>query len=192
MTMIKIESGFYIYAAILLLLFPLRLVFAWLIAVAVHELSHYLILRLCGVDVLTIRIRNIGIEMDTTPMTLWQEFICALAGPVGGLLLLIPARYMPCTAICAFIQSVFNLIPIFPLDGGRALRCVLCRMFGANKGTQISKWIGCFGLIVIIICILYLAFTLDVYFLPIIITVLTVFKVLAVKFPCKERKQIVQ
>ena len=56
-----------------------------------------------------------------------REAICALAGPLGSFSLLLISEYFPEAAVCGLIQGAYNLIPVYPLDGGRLMRCLLPR-----------------------------------------------------------------
>ncbi len=148
---VRIEYSFCIFAAVILLVFPLNIVLAWVLAVVVHEVSHYIALRLCGVDVTGLSIGAAGINMETSGMSAKQEIICSLAGPFGGFCLLFFARWLPCSAICAFAHSIFNLLPLYPLDGGRALRCIAVRLLGDKVGDLVCIWLRnvCIALLVV-------------------------------------------
>ena len=134
-----ISPQFYYGCASLLLIFPFRLIVSWFLAAAVHELCHYTVLRLCNVKVTQIRIGMLGAVITTEEIpSYYYEMLAALGGPAGGLLLLIFARQMPYVAICALFQSLFNLLPIYPLDGGRAVRNLLLLLF-KEKGLIIYR-----------------------------------------------------
>lgn len=128
-----------IYLALVILLFPLTWVAAMGAAALLHELGHWLAVKCCGKRVSTFKIGMTGAIMETEPMEIWQELLCTLAGPLAGLLPLTVMQWMPRVAICGAVQSVFNLLPIYPLDGGRCLVCIArllsipekyCRIFG--------------------------------------------------------------
>ena len=174
---VTIENSFYIFAATILLLVPLRLALAWIFAIVIHELCHYLALKAYMVPILSVSISAAGIKMDTEFMSGKQEFICAIAGPLGGLIVIFFARWLPCTAICALIHSLFNLIPIYPLDGGRSLRCILFRMFGQHNGEKISIWIGYTILAVLLILALMLTIRFNMGILPVVLVMLIIGKI---------------
>lgn len=54
-----------------------------------------------------------------------RELLCVLAGPAVSFSLLALARFFPRIAICGLVQGIYNLLPIYPLDGGKALRCMV-------------------------------------------------------------------
>ncbi len=130
-------------AAILLL--PLRWVMAWSLAVAVHEAGHYIALKLCRVPVFALAISPAGVKMETGELQGKAALLCALAGPIAGFSLILFSRYLPCTAFCGWLQGMFNLVPVYPLDGGRALRAILQKFCRQEKNAdRIEKGIAIF------------------------------------------------
>lgn len=122
---VDITPGFCIMWSLLLLTLPLKLLMAAMGAALFHELCHWIAIRLLGGQVLGLTIGAGGMMMETAPMQLWRELICALAGPLGSLLLVLLYPYAPMLSLCALAQGCFNLLPLYPLDGGRAVRCAL-------------------------------------------------------------------
>ena len=118
----RLEGGACLLFALLLLTLPLPWVVASLCAAAFHELCHILALVLMHRPIVGIRIGTRGAQILTTPMGPKEELLCAAAGPLGSLFLLLFLRQLPRLALCAGIQGLFNLIPLYPMDGGRILR----------------------------------------------------------------------
>ena len=119
---IQPSGGFCLLFAFLLLLIPLPWVLAFSAAAIFHELCHYIAIRFCTGSCPGLRIYSFAAHLPLPEMSRGREVLCALAGPAGGLLLLLFARWLPRLALCALVQSVYNLLPIYPLDGGRALQ----------------------------------------------------------------------
>lgn len=189
---ITVTPEFYITAALLLLLLPIKWILAWALASLIHELFHYLAIRLNKVPVLSITLGFKGIIMKTGPMSYTAELISALAGPLGALSLLALARWLPLTAICAYFQSAYNLLPIFPLDGGRALRCLTMKALPIRTAEKICRIVETGILIVLIILGVYSSIWLHLGAVPLIGAMLLLLKNGRIKFPCKDGKQRVQ
>lgn len=140
------------------------LVLALLLAVAVffgvllHELGHALTARAQGAQVKGIVLMVLGgvTEIEHPKATPGQQFRVAIAGPLvsaalGGLALApllidgLPVELhlglLLFGAINLFIAA-FNLIPAFPMDGGRILRAALRSKFSETKATDIAAIIG--------------------------------------------------
>ena len=109
--------------AFLLLILPLRWMIAFFLASTVHELFHLAVLAIFHKPLLQLRIGPGGMKMEIPQLGYAQELLCAMAGPVGGMFLLFLGKWYPELALCALAQSCYNLIPVYPLDGGRILKC---------------------------------------------------------------------
>jgi Zn-dependent protease/CBS domain-containing protein len=133
--------------------------------VLLHEFGHVLAARRFGISTPDITLLPIGgvARLQRMPDQPWQELIVAVAGPMvnviiaGALLLylgpidklaLIERIHDPRFAFLAKLASVniwmilFNLIPAFPMDGGRILRSLLAMALPYGRATQIAAWIG--------------------------------------------------
>jgi Zn-dependent protease len=131
-------------------------------SIVAHELSHSLVSKRYGMPVESITLFVFGgvAQMEEEPARPKEELLMALAGPVtsaaiGALALAAYAlgrRFAFYPSVVAVLQylwyinfllAVFNLIPAFPLDGGRVLRAALWKwMHGIRKATRIASWIG--------------------------------------------------
>ena len=188
---VNFRSDFLLWFATCILIVPIKWLFCWIAAVAVHELSHYIVLKLYRVKIYSITIHLNGAAIETEPMAKKIEIISALAGPLGGLCLLLTSKCIPLVAICAFCQSVYNLLPIYPLDGGRILRCCLLNHFGDVRGVLFYDRIE---LLVLIFCsILSIGFSWIIRsFIPVLFLLVLIFRSKHLKIPCNAQKQIVQ
>ena len=125
---VDIDGGFWPVLGLMLLLFPLRFLVGVLLAAFIHELGHLLALKLAGGRVLSIRLRSCGARIEAAPMPPGRTALCALAGPAAGALTIFAYKTFPELALAGLVQTVFNLLPVYPLDGGRALRNICCKI----------------------------------------------------------------
>lgn len=176
----SVAPAAFVLLALAVLVLPLRWICALLLSGVFHELCHVAAIRLCGGKVTAVRIGSGGAVIETTPMETWQELLCALAGPVGGMALLCISGWLPRTAICAAFQSAWNLLPVYPLDGGRALRCSAQLLFPTDIALRICNIVQT-ACVVLLLCVgIYGTFVLKLGLLPIAAAIL-----LLRKIPCK-------
>lgn len=154
-----ITNGFFPY--LLGLIIALGLFFG----VFIHELSHSLIARRSGIKIESITLLFFGgvasiEDRETDPRV---EFWMALAGPAMSLLFgLLCIAFLYSTdfivtdpalagvisyiwgylAILNILLFIFNLLPAFPMDGGRVLRAYLALRMPLHKATEIASTIG--------------------------------------------------
>lgn len=122
---IRFDGFFLVYLAGLMLLLPVPWVLSAILAAAFHELCHALAIKAMGERVIQLCVGIRGAVLRTTPLSDVQIALCALAGPAGSLLLVLLGRWVPMITLCAWVQGIYNLLPLRPLDGGRALRGAL-------------------------------------------------------------------
>ena len=146
------------------------------VAIILHELSHSVVAKARGLPVRSITLFALGgvaeIEDAADAKT---EFLIAIVGPfasavIGVICLMLalalgwdmPDVAAPKSPVVAMLMrlgviniglAIFNLIPGFPLDGGRVLRAVVWWVTGdAERSTRAASWVGqlvAFGFIVI-------------------------------------------
>ncbi|MEJ5172267.1 MAG: site-2 protease family protein [Hydrogenothermaceae bacterium] len=155
---------YYLFAGIISALFLF-------ISVLLHELSHSLVAIREGIPVRDIHLFIFGgvAMMEQEPKSPFQEFKIAIAGPIMSFMLAALfftfAYFYPkddlfngfinYLFLVNFSLGAFNLIPAFPLDGGRILRSILWNKKGLLKATDIASKIGnYFGNFLILIGIL--------------------------------------
>ena len=135
------------------------------LCVLLHEFGHIFTARAFGVrtpDVILLPIGGVA-RLERIPEQPSQEFLIAIAGPavnvVIALLLIffgganLSADHLSAlesanvsmidrlAAVNLFL-ALFNLIPAFPMDGGRVLRALLASRFGYVRATEIAAMIG--------------------------------------------------
>ena len=125
---VRVEGGAWIVLGLAVLLLPLRVLLGVVLAAAVHEIGHLTAMYFLGVPVLGIVFRPSGARIEAGPMEPGVEVICALAGPVAGAVTIFAWKWFPELAVAGLVQTVFNLIPIYPLDGGQVARNICCKM----------------------------------------------------------------
>ena len=145
---IEVRTGAILVGALALLILPLSLLLSFVIAGAFHECCHWLALRWTGIRAYRITIGPFGAMMETEPMDPGREVLCALAGPLGSILLVFGYRILPGLALCALIQGAFNLLPIYPMDGGRILRGILefLKIPGRERICRGIQWLTALGI----------------------------------------------
>ena len=131
-------------------------------SIVLHELSHSLVARRYGLEMRGIRLFIFGgvAQMDEEPASPKAEFLMAIAGPIASVVIAAVAYGLyrlgragdwgtPAVALLFYlgwvnaIVAAFNILPAFPLDGGRILRSILWQVKGNIKwATRIASYGG--------------------------------------------------
>lgn len=151
--------------------------FGLFFSVVVHEFSHSLVARRFGIPMRGITLFIFGgvAEMEEEPPSARAEFFMTIAGPLASIAIGLVAYGFavwarragwpaPVSGLLAYLWPLnlllagFNLLPAFPLDGGRVLRSILWVRTGRLRwATRIASRIGSgFGFLLIALGIVYL------------------------------------
>jgi Zn-dependent protease len=136
----------------------LAFVVALLGSIVLHELGHSLMARQYGIGTADITLYLFGgvARLERMPRSAGPELLIALAGPavnfaIAGVLFamigLVEAAgvspfLMEQVLITNLALGLFNLLPIFPMDGGRVLRALLSGWMGRRRATEVAAMIG--------------------------------------------------
>ncbi len=129
---------------------------ALLLSITLHELGHSLAAMAFGCRVRDITLMMMGgcATLLSMPRKAWQEFLVAAAGPAVSLALALFGLLTPIRntfgvflyyqiGVLNLVLFVFNLLPAFPMDGGRILRAFLQQFFMSRvKATWVASRIG--------------------------------------------------
>ena len=137
------------------------------LCVLLHEFGHIFTARAFGVPTPYVTLLPIGgvAQLERIPEEPWEEFLIAIAGPLVNVVIAMVLVYLfdaqlhahaavsvdnlkiplvdRLAAVNVFL-AVFNMIPAFPMDGGRVLRALLASRFGYVRATEIAASIGQF------------------------------------------------
>lgn len=148
-------------------LFGMLFIAVLFVCVILHEYGHALTARHYGIGTKHITLLPIGgvAMLERMPKDPWQEIIVALMGPAvnvaialllflillaggaGGGPMMPEAAIMPTNLLQGILIAnlflvVFNMVPAFPMDGGRVLRAALSLRLGRMRATQLAARIG--------------------------------------------------
>lgn len=139
---IEITFGFCAVLCFLLWL-DAKMTIWFLVCILVHELGHWTALRLCKVKVTGFRLCLTGAVLETAWLSYEKEMLCSIAGPIfsailGGMLL----RRLPRVGVLSFGLAAVNLLPLYPMDGGRLLTALLSQSLPVERVERILSGIG--------------------------------------------------
>ena len=129
------------------------------VSVTIHELGHSWVAMRYGLEIESITLWILGglAALKTFPKEWNREFWIAIAGPISSLLvaavcyvgvlvtpasLQVPRFVVGWLAIVNVTLAAFNLLPAFPMDGGRILRALLARSRPYGTATRLAARVG--------------------------------------------------
>ena len=147
---VRVNASFWLLVLLAAIVSPLTVVAAILTAAALHELGHLAVMRYYGVSVKRFRLTALGAELDAPALarlSYGRELIVTLAGVTVNLFCAVLLallglrtwREWPFVFAGAhLVLAAFNLLPVVPLDGARALCLALSFFLGPATGERIT------------------------------------------------------
>jgi Zn-dependent protease len=155
-------------------------------------MGHFLTIIVSRRNLYGVHLRAASVVFETDIDNRMTELVCSAAGPFAGLLLVVFSPWIPRIAICAAVQSVYNLQPFPGFDGGRMLRSVLSAFLHEKTVERVSRTVaGCYVIISAGI-IMYIGYLIHGGLCTLLLGGLLVWKSGLIKIPCKSGKPIVQ
>ena len=148
----RVSLSFYLLILAAAIVSPAQVLVSVLLATALHECGHLAILRLFRVPVEGLHLTALGAVLyakGAQRLSYGRELLVTLAGPATNLLCALLAgafaKYWAALYVFAganVILCAYNLLPIQPLDGGRALYLAAAFFFGPMVGDAVSAVVG--------------------------------------------------
>lgn len=138
--------------------------------IALHELGHSVVAQAVGMTVREILLFPLGgvAQLEGLPKRPWHELVIAVAGPAVNVVIAgalwwgfvdsradgralwrawtepgpTPASFVAGLLVSNVFLALFNLLPAFPMDGGRVLRAALTPLLGAERATTVAALLG--------------------------------------------------
>ena len=176
----QIDLKIFIFAILFYLTKQIEIYSMMMLFAMIHELGHLLAGLLMGMKPEKIQVKpygfSIGFKLNVNDLNnkvkkgnilAIKKTIVALAGPITNAIIIFIVPYLSINIVkeimivyINLILIIFNILPIYPLDGGRILKGIFHIFFGKLKANKYVNKISYYTLLILTIansiCILYL------------------------------------
>lgn len=158
----------------------------FLFSVTVHEAAHLLVLRIVRARIHKLRLTGCGAVIVTDPLSYRHELLAAAAGPTANLLLLrLNLHRAPELALINLGLFLYNMLPLYPLDGGRILRAALHLLLTERAANLLERGVALLCVSALCACAVYLTCILHAGLWPVVLCALLLVRIAGTIFPEK-------
>lgn len=164
---IKFHWSFWVFVIFLIYFKEFNLLISTLISLVLHEAGHYCVAKKLGYKLNQVKLMPYGASLSGEDVFIESkhELMIAIAGPITSLIITmiiislwwIFPQISNITSTFASVNlslSVVNLLPCYPLDGGRILNSILKKKLSVEKSFKITKIVS--GVVIAILTLLYI------------------------------------
>lgn len=160
---VSIDYSFLCLLILALFLDSVRIYFLYVLFIILHELSHLLVAKKLGYLPKRLKLSIFGASLEGfDDFLILDEIKIILAGPLFNLFIVVgcylsfwfyPESYEFLIDILTVNKAIllFNILPVFPLDFGRVILCLVSIKKGRREGLKITKKLSLFFIIVLFI-----------------------------------------
>lgn len=165
---IKIDLKIFIFVLFFFILGEQNLYLLFLIYTIIHELAHMITGIVLGMKPSVLSIMPFGASISFKPdinsynqkigkgnVNNIKKWLIATAGPISNIIIVLIFAYKSKYILITYINTIlaiFNLLPIYPLDGGRVIKETLTIICGRRKALKYTNIISNTSLIIITVC----------------------------------------
>ena len=167
---VEVRTGFLLFLAIYYFLDPAHTFWPFCIAATLHEGGHILALYNFGIPIRSICLQGNGTVIEAGVLSYRQEVIVGLAGPLVNILLSIAMLHKaPVFALVNFALFFYNMLPFYPLDGGRLLRALLHLSLSERQASCTERFAGGICMLTLVALAVYLTCVLHAGLWPVLL-----------------------
>lgn len=157
---IKIHFYLFVFMSYMFFIGKIEMFMIFYISILLHEIAHIVVALLLKVNVIELNLMPVGISaIYNDKISAKKEVIISMAGPIMSLILAIYSKDSFISSVNIIIM-ILNLIPIYPLDGGRIQKNYFIHKYRYKKGIKISQMVSDLFLIILFV----LSIILIIYF----------------------------
>lgn len=157
---IKIHFYLFVFMSYMFFIGKIEMFMIFYISILLHEIAHIVVALLLKVDVVELNLMPVGVSaIYSDKISAKKEVIISMAGPIMSLILAIYSKDSFISSVNIIIM-ILNLIPIYPLDGGRIQKNYFIHKYRYKKGIKISQMVSDLFLIILFV----LSIILIIYF----------------------------
>ena len=148
---IKIHFYLFVLLAYVFYKGKLEIFMLFYLSAFTHEVAHVVVSLLLGVEVMELYFLPFGINAKyENRLSERKEILISMAGPIMSLFLALFSKNA-FVRMVNFVIMLLNLVPIYPLDGGRIQKCIFVKIFGYAKGMKMSEKVSDLFLVLFLI-----------------------------------------